>query len=197
METEAFIDEELLEELNVKLDSDPERPFNEISKLGVKFYNCSDNAGQKKVIKTGESCLNHDRLEQEFKVWGAITNCMAAENSKNILLALEKTESKSLEGRCYLLTEWFDSTVAEVVKDKKKIKPDKAKRIFCDLLRAVSCLAAQEITHRNITPDSICLTGVDSERPRVTLTDLFFVCSSSLNKEVVSDQLDYISPVII
>lgn len=192
---ETFIDEELLEELKVNVDS--ERPFNEISKLGVKYYNCSNKAGQKKVIKAGESYLNHDRLEHEFNVWKEITNCLTAENSKNILLALEMTASKSIEGRCYLLTEWFDATVSEVIQKESKIQPQKAKEIFFHLLHSISCLSAQNIVHRNITPDSICITDISSKQPKVLLTDLFFADSSSLNREVVGDQLDYISPVII
>lgn len=96
---------------------------------------------------------------------------LARIHSDNVLRVLHFYDKGAIGDRSYLVMEWMDATLEEVIASKKSLTPPQALQLLKKIAVGLSAIHEQGIVHHDLTPENIT---VSSDLSSVKIGDLGF-----------------------
>jgi formylglycine-generating enzyme required for sulfatase activity len=116
---------------------------------------------------------------------------LAQFNDKNVLRVFHFYEQGEIDHRCYLVTEWMDQTLRDVL-DRELLEPGAALQILEQILGGVRALHHASLVHGDLKPQNVLLSADGAE---VRIGDLG-IASEAGQDETLSATPKYVAPEV-
>ena len=168
----------------------------------IQYFECRDVSanGEKRVLIATKGPILVERQTKDITVTESLfNNLQSSVLQQSFFVRYFKHEKNYDPDIQYVLSEWFDSSLGEIIKKEKTIPTEKALKIYYEILTSIALMSSHNIIHRNIQPRSICINNYygETNKIQVKITDFGLADVNGESSEILGDEIEYMSPSIL